>query len=224
MAKPNRTFIYLAVVALGVVGFLMTDPGATGVRKSGGTTKRTTKKSAKLEVFIKEDMEAKFARLNEPVKNSFKPLVFKASGSTATLLANQIPTSFTGGKTVWTYTGTVVIDDVPMALVEETGTQQGEYLKVGDVWKFASVLEITPNSLTMAGPDGSSRKLVLIENRPIVPDSEISAPVNPLSGPIGLTARSDQNAGSRQNSNETRNANNDPNRNQNNNNVQNSPD
>lgn len=212
----------LGVVVLGAAAFMMSDPGTSAPRKSDSPSKRTSKKAAKPETFTKEDEKAKFARLDSVVKNSFKPLVAKGGGTSSSLLANQIPTSYSGTGN-WFYTGTVVIDDVPMALVEDAGTQQGEYLKVGDAWKNASVLEITPNTLVMAGPDGSSRKLVLIENKPIVPDSEISAPVNPLSGPIGLTARTERSTNNSTNPTDNRNAVNDPNRNQNNN-AQNSPD
>lgn len=191
MAKTNRTLLYGGLAALVVVAYIATEPSGPPPKKP--TTKRAGRSSLSkkgMEQFTQADLDAKFGRLNDPVENAFRPLVVKG-GSTSGLPVNQIPASYAGGSGTWFYTGTVVIDSVPMALLEESSSGSGGYYKVGDPFKVSTVLEITPNSLVLAGPDGGTKKFYLIEDKPIVEDGNFasSAPVNPLSGPIGLTPR-----------------------------------
>lgn len=187
MAKVNRMVIYVGILAVGIAGFVLTAPPELPERSS--TRKRpTAKKTEVAEVFTKEDYAAKFDRLNEPVKNAFKPLIVRASASAlqGELRPNQVPIAFADGEGTWYYTGTAVVDQVPTALVENQSTGEATFLKVGQRWKNATVARITPTTLTLAGPGGKSLTLELLAD-PVITDDFTGLsvePLNPLNGPI----------------------------------------
>ena len=198
MAKNNRVLIYGSLVAGIVIVWFATAPDETSPRERNrpNRTPVERKKDRKLEAFNDEDKNASYLRLNTEVANIFKPIVVRGSakaGSQAQTKPNQVPPYMVGGDTNWFYTGTAYIDNVPTALVENTATGQGQYLKVGEVFMNARVTRITPNTLAISTSDGlAATTLTLLENRPIVEDPGMSIagnqPINPLSGPIGLNA------------------------------------
>jgi len=188
VAKTNRTWLYVGILVLGVAGFILTAPPEVEPRSST-RKKPVAKKETAVETFTKEDYDAKFERLNEPVKNSFKPLIVRSSGSNAqgALRPNQVPVLFTDGEGTWFYTGTAVIDQVPTALVENQTTGEATFLKVGQRWKRSTVTRITPTTLSLAGPNGNVLTLELLAD-PVISDDFTGMtvePLNPLSGPIG---------------------------------------
>jgi hypothetical protein len=197
MAKPppvNKKLLTYGVFALVAAGlWLMTD--SPSVRKSNGPKRPPAKHSSSktTELFTEEDYKAHFANLNLPVKNVFRPLILPATAGGVGLAAiapNEIPKDFTDGKTAWLYTGTAIVDGVPMALVENTETGEGEFLKVGQRWMHAVVRKITPIALVMEGPNGRVRTMDLLKE---IGDGEETTlagmdvrPVSPnLAGAIG---------------------------------------
>lgn len=198
MAKNNRVLLYGGLAAVAIAGFVLTSPPETESstsateRPASGSRSRTTQETA----FNKQDEEATFVRFEGTSPNVFTPLVKKASPGTlgavgTALLPNQIPPVYVSGKLTWFYTGTAYIDQVPEALVEDTATGQGEYLRVGQTFQNARVVAITPNTLVIEGSAGRTT-LRLLEDRPIVEDDEL-APFNPLSGAVGSTADTNAN-------------------------------
>lgn len=189
MAKANRTYIYIGVVALAIAGFVLTAPPEAPAGKSSTRRKPPAKKAAVAETFTEEDFNAKFERLNEPIKNSFKPLVVRKAGgqSQGQLMPNQVPIDFTQGDGSWFYTGTAVVDQIPTALVENRTTGEAVFLKVGQKWLASTVTRITPTTLSLSGPSGKSLTLELLVD-PAISDEFTGMsvePINPLSGPIG---------------------------------------
>lgn len=191
--KNNRMLIYGGVAVLGIAAFFMTEPPKTtgGVEeptraRSSGSTAR----GQKVSVFTEEDELADFERLNEMINNSFKPSVIDSGKSKSSVkgVPNQVPPHFMNGESTWFYTGTVSFDGSTMVLIENSSNGQGEYLRVGQTIGNSTVMDITNNSVTLAGPNGEVKRLILIENRPIVDDAELStsnAPYNPMQGNIG---------------------------------------
>lgn len=161
--KVSRTFIYL-VLGLVVVGAWQLAPPPSSGRKSstvrieGGTPRRATN-----DVFTPEDYTAKFARVTEVPKDVFRPLVIPVSAvnSLVALSPELVPTGLAGGEANWAYTGTAIIDGVPIALIENRQTLDGAFLKQGDGWKGAVVAEITPDTVTLVGSTGRSVTLRL---------------------------------------------------------------
>lgn len=197
MAKVNRIWIYVGVVTVGIAGWILTEPEPP-VTTEKTTAKRSTARgaTAKQTVFTKEDEQAQFARVNDLPGSAFSPLVSRknAKSSNNNLLPNQIPPSFVDGDATWFFTGSVVVNTVPSALVESTARNEGVYLKVGERFKQFTVTSISQSTLTLAGPNGSTAKLVIIENRPIVDigTSASLAPLDPLTGPISINASKSQ--------------------------------
>lgn len=211
----KRLLIYGAVVVVGVAGFLLSEPekkptsGGAAVRKSSATA--SASKNTKETAFTEEDLQADFARLDEPVHNVFLPGVVdpsKQRGGGAEI-PNQIPAEFMGGENGWLLTGIVTFDGRTVALLENPSQNEGQYLGVGESLKSATVMGITRNSVTLAGPNGN-KEFTILENRPIVDDNGYNAnnqPFDPLVGNIGINNAS---AEQRPSTNSKSGANNEP--------------
>jgi hypothetical protein len=188
--------IYGAVIVLGIVGWIATEPEdgpkrQSPTRQQAGASSRTSSNTSSDTGYTDEDYEASFALLNEEVRNTFKPLVIPNKGRRGQLNPNEIPASFVDGKNIWVYTGTVVIDEAPMALVEDPQTGSSEFLEVGQQWMRSKVAKITPNSLKLNGPDGASRTMELLRDPAEIGGLDEIPAFNPMNGPIILEARED---------------------------------
>lgn len=204
--KNNRYLLYGGILVVAVAAYMMTEPPKTSVNpdrgtgaavRSNGSSSRTRSASTS---FTEEDEKAQFARLNEGASNAFKPLVvdsaMRKSQNGRGAAPNQVPPYFVNGESTWFFTGTTSFDGVTMALIENSATGEGQYLRVGESLFGATVTEITRNSVTLAGPGGDAKRLILLENRPIIEEGEAAnnRPFNPMTGPIGITNRPDSNA------------------------------
>lgn len=192
--KNNRMLIYGGVLAVAIAAFVLTEPPKKTSTIEPSVRPKSTSSSTrgqKVSVFTEEDELARFDPLNEPISNAFKPSVVESGARKAgdRNVPNQVPPGFVNGETTWYYTGTVSFDGSTMVLIENSSNGQGEYLRVGQTIGSATVMDITNNSVTLAGPNGEVKRLILLENRPIVTDREISAssnaPFNPMQGNIG---------------------------------------
>lgn len=201
--KPTnkRIFLYLGVAVIGVVGFIMTEPepdaksSLDGATKASASSTRSSSRAPKESKFTEEDENARFARLDEPINNAFKPVVVddgKKSNRGAEL-PNQIPANFMNGENGWFLTGIVTADGQRMALLENATDNQGEYLTLGQTLKSATLTDISANTIVLTGPSGESKLFTLLENRPVVELNAQNAPLNPLSGQIGISQANAQN-------------------------------
>lgn len=197
--KNNRLLLYGGIAAIALGALVMTEPPKKSASTEEEPTKRSTSsrstRGEKVSLFTKEDELARFDVLNEPISNAFKPSVVDSGARSAASkgVPNQVPPHFINGESSWFYTGTVSFDGSTMVLIENSSNGQGEYLRVGQTIGNATVMDITNNSVTLAGPNGEVKRLVLMENRPIVDDYEYSsnnAPYNPMQGDIGRSTNS----------------------------------
>ncbi|MFM9873606.1 MAG: hypothetical protein ACKVQS_09110 [Fimbriimonadaceae bacterium] len=197
MAAPNRKmFLYGGLAILGIAGFYLTEPEkpkasteGTALRKPAGSS---STRGAKVEIYTEEDQNAQFARLEEPLHNAFTPAVVDSKGSRSVTsdLPNQIPPVFMNGESGWLLTGIVNFDGKNEALLENGGTNEGQYLSIGQTIKNATLVDITRNSITLSGPNGLTQTFMILEDRPIVDDTNLSAnnsPFDPLVGNIGIS-------------------------------------
>lgn len=187
----QRLMIYGGLVVVAIAGFVLTSPvkpteSETVNRASKGRS--STKKS----VFTEEDLSARFGPVNMRLKNSFVPLVARTGmGSAGGLAPNEFPTSLTSGEKGWFYTGTVIVDDVPSALIENEQTGEGYYLKVGEAFKEAVITEIAPSYIVVSTPNGRPYRMNLLDDSPELDDAPFTGvtvePVRPVTptGPIG---------------------------------------
>lgn len=192
MAKPNRLFLYGGLALVVVVAIVMTEPQKIQrpPRKSVATATRPKAEKA-LENFDDRDKTATFETVALASRDAFKPLVVRgdAGGPDGAGLPNQVPASFASGEAGWFFTGAAIIDQVPTALLENTQTGQGLYVKQGDLWKNCRIERITPTSLTLGNGDNVKTLMLLSD----IPQSDSggssSRPLNPISGQIGVQAR-----------------------------------
>jgi hypothetical protein len=194
MNKIKPIYIVAGVIVLGLAAWSLTDSPAP-VKRERKVSERPASRQAKVDTFTEEDYKAKFGRLAEAPKNVFKPLVL-GSASGSRLAPNEIPSAFTGGTGRWSYTGTAVIDGAPQALVENSETGEGEFIRVGQQWKSSTVKQITPTLLVLEGPNGSVRALELMKDPVDEMGNFISPTVRPVSPVVAQNLpESDQNRG-----------------------------
>ncbi len=144
-------------------------PGKKIVPFSGSSTSSKSKQS----LYTKEDSEAKFESIPASIKNGFVPLVTKGDG--AVVSKNEIPMGFTGGEGTWTYTGNMVVDGTPNALLENASTGDGVFLRPGQKWKSLRLVAVKEDSIEVEGPNGA-RKTVYFDDKSI----SMSAPSSTL--------------------------------------------
>ncbi len=83
----------------------------------------------------------------------------------------------------WVYTGTVTIGEMKMALIENSKTREGHYLKLGEMFQGAQVSQVTDQMVSfMAGP--KPYLLAKSDNFNLVPlDRNAGAPITPTGQP-----------------------------------------
>lgn len=162
MAKVSRPIVYTAL--FGVVAYaavVLTEP-----EPAPGTGRRTpagSREAAAQGQFLPEDYSASFAKLNEPARNAFKPLVARSRGANAgeNARVDAVPADFAGGDPNWLYTGNAEVDGLNVALLENSVTGESVFLAAGDVWKQAVLSTIGIDAIVMVGPGGTTRRIRL---------------------------------------------------------------
>jgi hypothetical protein len=171
VTKISRPVIYTAILAVAAYAVVV-------VTEPSKTTKKVTKKpfasrklGTKAEQFLPEDYKAKYARLPNTVRDSFRPIVIGAGGSRLLepLRLDGLPIAFTGGDPNWRYTGTAEVNGVREALIENTATGESVWLRIGQAWKNAVLTSIESEAVVMIGPGNITKRLRLGESDPIKP-------------------------------------------------------
>ncbi|MBS1724091.1 MAG: hypothetical protein JSS66_14190 [Armatimonadetes bacterium] len=189
--KVSRPILYTAV--LGLVAYavvVLTEPDKKPKGKSTAVHKKAP--GAKADQFLEADYKAKFTPVSTAPKNAFKPLVVREGedNQLQTQRFDSIPSAFTGGDPNWLYTGTATVDGVRVALVENSASGEGVFLKVGEMWKQAVLTSIEDEGIIMVGPGGAVRHIKLgFTEQPAAPapmSGNVPLTVTPsLNGPIG---------------------------------------
>ncbi len=214
LSKPMQyaLVVVLAIAAWAVLGPMLLPTARTVVRKPS-TVKKISSKPGVI-VYTDEDRKAHFDPISAPIKNAFVPLVKKMSGTGGAGSPNTggVPNQFAGGEANWTYTGSVEVDGVLQALLENRSTGEGVFLRVGDTWKGVQVIQITEETLVLALPSGDQATLHLPteDSVPTAAPTAGFAPATvnnpPLRGSIGqlnnLSVRPDRSAQVQNNGNQ----------------------
>lgn len=155
----QKPVFWVAIVGVAIAGYVLTEPdnkaSATGKTKPATKKTRTAGKASKNTiVFTEQDEKAKFQTISAPLKNSFVPVVARSGIGGADASANALPTDFTGGEANWVFTGSVEVNGVRQALLENRNTGEGVFLRRGERWKAATVQSIQENGIVMNGPSG----------------------------------------------------------------------
>jgi len=191
-AKISKPVLYSGVLVFVVAIFMMTSPGEPSAPTKSLKDLRAGSGSKRVATaYAKDDLEASFPRLNEQAKNAFKPLVARMeAGLTGGGLApNEFPASFAGGEIGWFYTGTVVEDNIPSALVENQLTGEGMYLLVGQKLGQTVIAQISPTYIVVRDTTGQSLRLDLLRDTPEIGDGYGDLLVEPVRPDVGDLAR-----------------------------------
>lgn len=204
MAKISRPVLYGGIGVIAVAAWILTaeeEPTGSG-RKVSRSPKKTVAASG---AFTKEDYEAtsvSFEPVEKSSDSSFDPVVKKIKGAgELNLMPDQVPAELAGGDPNWVYTGTAEIDGKPTALLENRVTLESSFVNQGEKWQRATISQILPQGIILAGPSGKKVKLTLNNGEATVsgaPERFASGfqPVSPaLRGPIGgngITVRPDR--------------------------------
>lgn len=84
----------------------------------------------------------------KPVEEA-KPEVIK----TLVDRSGSLPTNLTNGESGWTFTGTMTVDGSTNALIENPGTGDGVFLRVGQTWKNARLTSVKEKALVFTPID-----------------------------------------------------------------------
>jgi len=194
MAVISRPALYgiLALVAIGAWWWSSSDSGAPV--KSGARKSASKKNNGNDWVFFASDYPTPFDKPAKAMRDIFKPLLYveKVLPKVDQAQLMIIPTNLAKGEANWAYTGMVEVNGVRMALLENSSSRQGGYVKEGETWKQSQIVSITTECIVLAGPDGSEG--TVYRYNPNLPPKQKPTPDagfqpvdlgSSLSGPIG---------------------------------------
>jgi len=196
--------VYVVGMLIGVVAlFMLTQPQApsASTKKTTKTSSSTAKKAQNSDV-LPLDYTTKLPPLQQEPANVFKPLISKTrpggSGGSAALPPSGVPSALAAGEGAWVYSGMAVVDGRPTGLLENPGTGDSVFLKVGERWKTATVLAIKAEEIVLAGPEGNKFTVKVREEGGKSGPSTTAASPNgatgsPLVGDIGNPVASGDN-------------------------------
>lgn len=164
--------------------------------------KRTAKKpvrrssSTVADIFVPADYTTRFPALAEPVKDAFKPAVFrpKSAATAAAPTPSKVerpggfPVDLASGEANWIYTGLATIDDATLGLLENSATGQGDFVKPGQAWKTSTIISVAPEFIVMRDPKGALRTIKVGRPEPLPAETAVAAGgaiAPPITGPIG---------------------------------------
>lgn len=192
-SQPKKTspVVWVAIIGLSVLAYVSTTPSAPApVVKHKKPLKKV---SSSLDAFTDADYKAHFNKLNEPIRNAFKPLIVRngigGGGLNPFKVADgSIPPSFTGGEAGWTYSGSAALNGSVRALIENTSTGESVLVRPGDRWKSSTLGPISSTAITLVGADGEATTVAIAN-----PDAGDLSPsggtpargTTGISGPIG---------------------------------------
>lgn len=190
MARLSRPMLYGTVIVLLGAAYAVFGQSSDAKKMTGfkPTIAKPGSKNKDADI-TQEDKTAKFPATQIQMRNVFMPLVIhggSARGVAGLSGPVTIPAELTQGDQNWVYTGMAEVNTVPQALVENTLTQDGVFLKQGERWKDATVFQITPDTLVLVGPDGIKYEVKVL-------GSQEQLKPTPVAGlqPVAVTANGD---------------------------------
>jgi hypothetical protein len=119
--------------------------GKSTTTKSSSASKTTTTDS----LFEPIDYTAKYASLEVPVRDSFKPLISKGIGG-----GGEKGFGLPGDKGTWIYSGMVQLNGDTQGLMENRTEGDSSYVTQGEHWRDVTVQTIQPDYIVLSGADG----------------------------------------------------------------------
>jgi hypothetical protein len=185
--------MYGGLVVVAVAAYFLTQ--SSGPAKKLTSTQQDSKTlKSKQSDLTKEDYVATYPAVTPRVRDIFMPLVARTGrgGGGEPGAPSGIPPELTRGEGNWFYTGMAEVNTVPQALVENTSTGDGVFLKQGERWRDCTVFQITPDVLTLLGPEGVKYQVKVLDVQVQTPSA--STEVKPLA--VSPNANGGGNSGS----------------------------
>lgn len=181
--KKSSLPILIGVLVVAVIFGLSGGNEAPTTKKKGlgmGAFPTATKKKKGDIEYTQEDEKAKFGSVDTAATNAFKPQIVRrdVNSQLRTGASNGIPPLFAGGEAGWTYTGNMEVNGKPNALLENSGTGEGVFLKPGEKWKALTLVKVNEDSIVLDGPGGYRKTVYFNANTEEAP-AEV-APLNPM--------------------------------------------
>lgn len=157
MAKISKPVLWTLILGGGALIYVYaTDPAPAGAAPAK-TVVRNTSTKAKVDLILPIDSKVHFATLKDSPKNAFKPLVYSSRAGIEASAPDRsvIPGLLTDNEANWAFTGQVEVNGTKMALLENSNTGEGVYVRVGDHWKKSIVSSIDDETLVLVGPDSA---------------------------------------------------------------------
>lgn len=196
----SKPILYsLAVVCVAALVFYFQDDApVTKARAVNHTSQKRI--SQNVAVFPPEDFQVRFSRAKLPVRNLFAAPVPPPKIASLNIKGDifKVPPVIAGGDGNWIFTGIAVLDGKKMALLENSGSHQAQYVTEGSPWKDATVRRISAEGVAFVPKAGGEELVVLRYSAaaqvppsgpggPVLPPSQAFQPATPpgISGPIG---------------------------------------
>jgi hypothetical protein len=158
MATLSRPVGYssLAVIAVGLLWWSNAEPPKVG-KQPDRKPLQSSKPAEPDWSFPPSETAIHFDKPKGTLRNIFNPLVNvdKPASQAAQDELMKLPANMAEGDPNWAYTGMVEVDGARLALLENSATHQGGYVKEGEIWKKSRIVHISVESILVVGPDGS---------------------------------------------------------------------
>jgi hypothetical protein len=190
-----------AAVAFGLYYYFQDDTPPVAAAKPK-VAKKEVKRDDTPPDFVPEDFVKRFDRAKPADRNIFKV----PPGIGKKLVVNQntldhVPSELADGDGNWIFTGVASMDGAKMALLENSNTHQGAYVKEGELWKASRIQRISGDGVALSPKAGGDELVVYRHKASLVAEATPppggspatlppAGPIQPmsppqLSGPIG---------------------------------------
>ncbi len=186
MARP---LVYGLLVVLAIVAYsLSSDAGSTGSKAPVSKPHAPAIARSDIE-FDHADFVARFDKPSLQMRNPFVPLVeIRTAGPSTSGDLDHIPADLAHGEANWIFTGLAEVDGVRLALLENSQTRRGGFVKEGEIWKTCRVQTITSQSVVLLDLHGGRQVVMRLDpNKPAKPKAAPNAGVQPVTVPPALT-------------------------------------
>jgi hypothetical protein len=194
MNRLSRPLVYgVLLLLLIVAGALYSQDNSSDTKPPAAKPKSNSPMLASSE-FDRLDYVEKFDKPNVKPRNLFQPAsqIETAPQTAPSADIDRIPADFAHGEASWIYTGLAEVDGVRMALIENSQTHQGGFVKEGETWKTCHVQGITTESVILVDSKGNRQVVMRFNpNKPAKEKPTANAGLQPAvvtpapSGPIG---------------------------------------
>ncbi len=153
MAQLSKPVLITAIGSVAVLIWVYTweepkaPPPADARRLQTSTSARSRREPQEQTV-----AKVRFERLQGTPRDVFRPLVLSARGGSGT--PGGVPEALIGGEVGWTYAGMAEVDNVPVALLENSRSGDFVFLRPGERWKGAALASVSPDMLRLRADDG----------------------------------------------------------------------